>query len=272
MVDGTVFHTFRQHATFEVYSRFWHPLLPLLGRISGVWRKLAKEYWQKKLSAIERQDVMPLYWLPEKKSGIEIFYGSKTNVSFYRFLHSDDLQNYITIKHEFTIGLHAIATCFLYEWPTAAYLISKNYIFDETNVQVVSFAKICFQMAAAKRSQELVELACDIFHQERAVVAQVVGQMCAYNYKGMACFLCQRYSLTVEDLRLNDNSALYYAMKNDNLQIVQYLLRMFAYTADEVQSMLCKITTEKQYSFSRSNLGSETKQFVDEFLIQNIKK
>ena len=101
---------------------------------------------------------------------------------------------------------------------------------------------------------------------EKTYVQIALGQMCAYGYKGIACYLADEFQCTIEDLRIRDNYALYYAINNNQLAVVQWLLRLFPYTKEEVTEIL-----HRRKSMYLKETTEEIKQFVNEFLQQNLK-
>lgn len=263
MHNASVFCTFRQHATFEVFARAWHPLLPLLGQLSRDWNRLAKQHWREKMSAVERVDVARVCWPQEKQHCVADVHES---VGFYRCLHGD-VQAYIDGRFNVEQSLAALATCFLYNWPHAALLISaccKLHAAPDTEEQVARFSSICFRMATTKRSIELTELACELFVVSRDDVRWALSQMCAYGYKGIACYLAERYGCTVDDCRTRDNYALFYAIFNNHLPVVQWLLRMFPYTAPEVKMVYERVLNYD--GFGKCQPSSAIADFVAQFL------
>ena len=130
MQNTSLFHTFKQHATFEIFSRTWHPLLPFLARLSKSWREEMQKYWREKLTAIERRDIFLNYW-------------PKTNFNnigdYRRLYHEDNFCSYYNGTCSESEILCAIKTCFLYNWPNAAIIFAKycnlheNKEWEQTN-------------------------------------------------------------------------------------------------------------------------------------------
>lgn len=268
MQNLTIFQTFKLQATFEVFSMTWHPLLPLLAQLSREWRDETKNYWRQVLTAVERCDISVIYWpSTREKLSKALPYRS---TSYYRSLHLDScLGSFLKGECSEQENLDAIRTCFLYGWPQTASKIAKHCKLAQVNEQTdvckcrKLCARQCFNIAAGKRSADLIEIACRLFVIQREDVIQALEQMCAYGYKGIACLLASEFHCTVEDLRGRNNYALFYAMFNDHLPIVQWLLRMFAFTASEVEDVLTRILDKNTHGKMTSE---NTIRFVREFV------
>ncbi len=259
ILDCRLFDIFKLQATFEVFSMYFHPLLILLGQISTSWRNKVQQYWKDKLTAIERVDIWLLYWL--KPTRLFMFDEG------YKRLHDRNLK----IENDVQI-LWAIATCFLYEWPKTAKSFVRWRVMAEANKGIESeIAKTCMNIACGKRNTDLVELACDMFTQEKENVAQVVVQMCAYGYKGIVCYLYQRYSLTLEDFMTRENSALFHSIANDKLEVVQWLLRTFSWDCELVKKILNDAEAPRMFSNTPAGVSHRVKQFVIEHIKQHLK-
>jgi hypothetical protein len=259
MADASVFYPLKQHCTYEVFARAWHPLLPLLGSLSQRWRAVVQTYWRSVLSAPERIDVSLLYWRPT--SPRPAFY-EMTSVAFYRRLHACT-QQHLRGEYDHDANRNALATCFLYNWPHLAQMLAPQCNLLEQ--QPDNIASICFRMAAAKRLIEMVELACNLFVIPREDIEWALLQMCAYGYKGIAAYLIERYDLRIDELRARNNYALYHAMRNNHLSTMQWLLRMFPFTSAEVSQVLQRNASDSLFD-GPAQLTTEMRRLVDEFI------
>jgi hypothetical protein len=235
-----------------------------LGRLSQQWRAIAQTYWRSVLSAPERIDVSLLYWLPTTPRSV--FY-EMSSVAFYRRLHVCG-EKHLRGEYDRDANRQALMTCFLYNWPQLAQMLSAHCdLLQQTDEFLNQTASICFQMSAAKRSIELVELACNLFQVSKEDVQSALSQMCAYGYTGIAAYLVDRYDLRIDDLRARNNYALYHAMRNNHLPTMQWLLRMFPFTSAEVLQVLERNTCDIASLFDgAARLTREMQRLVDEFV------
>jgi hypothetical protein len=269
--DVSVFHLFKQHSTHETFARAWHPLLPALAQVSRTWRHEALEYWRKKMQEVERRDVATLYWLkgeykPQCLLPLSLIPAHKV-VGEYRCLHAYAYEYYtFQLFPPDDVGiLWAIATCFLYNWPEMAFHIAayNSQVCARADLLTTApIGAICFKIATATRSPELIDLACNLFSVSTEDARWAVTRMCAYNHKGIAIYLVEKFALNVDDLRFDNNYALFHAVCNNCLAVVQWLLRMFSFTRDEVLEVLRRA----EHRMPTPELTAKVRETLDEFL------
>lgn len=257
MQNETVFETFRQHATYEVFAQNWHPLLPILGTTSKYWKQRCKNHWRNKLGAPERIDICSMYW-PLKRDPL---FQDKT-VGNFAFLHRL-FQDYTDGRFESDKNLDALLTCVLYEWPATARIVSNYCDLTRDREKLNEIGNCAFLIATGKRSFELVELTCQLFAISKELALPVISQMCAYGYKGIAYFLCDLYSVTVADLRIKDNYAIYHSIRNDKFDVIKWLLESYEFTVEEVNKCL---TSRSFYSSIDVFAGTKTMDFVNSWI------